>query len=476
MLLHRTIPRSPAEYFGRLLHSLATLILTTCCLCVSIRTAICEQKPPTGRVPNIVLILADDLGSHDVGWRGSEINTPHLDGLATKGARLNQFYVQPVCSPTRAALLTGRYPFRYGLQVGVVRPWAQYGLPLEERLLSVALKEAGYETAIVGKWHLGHFRPEYLPTRRGFDHQYGHYNGALDYFTHVRDGGFDWHRDDKENRDEGYSTELLATAAERMIKGRQRDKPLFLYVPFNAVHAPLQVPDTYTEHYTELKGQRKIYAGMITAMDVAIGKIVAALREEKMLENTLIIFSSDNGGPNPGNLTRNGPLRAGKGTVYEGGVRVCAFANWPGQIPAVDIETPLHITDWYPTLLRLAGAKAEQPLSVDGHDIWPVLKDQAKSTRDTFVLNSAPDGSAIRVGDWKLVVHPRRDKKQRDEEVELFDLAKDVGEKNNLGASQPDKVRELQSRLAKFAEQATPPKSGPQPRGFQTPRVWGEAN
>ena len=148
---------------------------------------------------------------------GKQIKTPHLDKLAAAGAKLDAFYVQPVCSPTRAALMTGRYPMRHGLQVGVVRPWAQYGLPLDERTLAQALKEAGYATAICGKWHLGHFQPEYLPTRRGFDHQYGHYNGALDYFTHIRDGGFDWHRDDKVCRDEGYSTHLIAREAAQFV-------------------------------------------------------------------------------------------------------------------------------------------------------------------------------------------------------------------------------------------------------------------
>ena len=147
--------------------------------------------------PNILYILADDLGWADVGFHGGEIKTPNLDKLAASGARLEQFYVQSVCTPTRGALLTGRYPMRLGLQVGVVRPWAQYGLPLEERTLPQALQEAGYTTAITGKWHLGHFEPAYLPTRRGFDHQYGHYNGAIDYFAHVRDGGLDWHRDDR---------------------------------------------------------------------------------------------------------------------------------------------------------------------------------------------------------------------------------------------------------------------------------------
>ena len=193
--------------------------------------------------PNVVLILADDLGRHDCGFMGgTEIQTPHLDRLARGGTILDSFYVQPVCSPTRAALMTGRYPMRHGLQVGVVRPWAQYGLPLEETTLAQRLKDAGYATAIVGKWHLGHFRPEYLPTRRGFDYQYGHYNGSIDYFTHERDGGFDWHENDKVSRDEGYSTQLLGDAAAKFVAANAGQTPFFLYVPFNAVHAPHQAP------------------------------------------------------------------------------------------------------------------------------------------------------------------------------------------------------------------------------------------
>lgn len=453
-------------------------------------TAIAADKPLQ---PNIVFVLADDLGSHDVGWRGSDIQTPNLDRLAASGARLDQFYVQPVCSPTRACFMTGRYPFRYGLQTGVVRPWAQYGLPLEERLLPQALKEAGYQTAIVGKWHLGHFQTDYLPTRRGFDHQYGHYNGALDYFTHIRDGGFDWHRDDKVNRDEGYSTELIGREAVRLIKERDVNKPLFLYVPFNAVHGPLQVPASYSDKYPQYTGKRKTYAGMVTAMDEAVGKIVAALDEAKLRKDTLIIFSSDNGGPSPGTITNNGKLRAGKATLYEGGVRVCAFAAWEGHIKAGVIEAPLHITDWYPTLLKLAGAKLEQKLAVDGHDIWPALTG-GTSTRDTFVLNSTPNGGAIRVGDWKLILNglatddeeandtgasrpaSRRQGRAVKDSVELFNLAKDQSEQHNLAAEQPEKVKELQTRLAEFAQQAVPPKLAPKPAGFQSPKIWGESN
>src|ERR1051326_1966857 len=194
--------------------SLGPLTLAACLLlAVGSPAYAAEEAAPR---PNILFLLADDLGWGDVGWHNSEIKTPNLDKLAAAGARLEQFYVQPVCSPTRADLMTGRYPMRHGLQVGVVRPCAQYGWPLEERPLAQALHDAGYVTAICGKWHLGHVQPEYLPTRRGFDHQYGHYNGALDYFTHLRDGGFDWHRDDQGCRDEGYSTHLLAKEASRL--------------------------------------------------------------------------------------------------------------------------------------------------------------------------------------------------------------------------------------------------------------------
>ncbi len=438
--------------------------------------------------PNILFLLADDLGSYDVGWRGSEIKTPNLDKLAFGGARLDQFYVQPLCSPTRAALLTGRYPMRHGLQVGVVRPWAQYGLPLEERTLAQALREAGYATAIFCKWHLGHFAPDYLPTRRGFEHQYGHYNGALDYFTHVRDGGFDWHRDDKVSRDEGYSTFLIAEETARFIREHDGRKPFFIYVPFNAVHAPLQAPQKYKEPYANLRTNRQTYAGMTAAMDEAVGRIVASLEARGWRTNTLIVFSSDNGGPNPGRLTSNGSLRAGKGTVYEGGVKVCAFANWPGQIRSnTVVKAPLHIVDWYPTLLKLAGDSSMQKLPVDGRDIWPTLTSGAPSPHDAILINAAPKRGAIRVGDWKLVLNghvvetegddgnaEKADEILTGERLELFNLASDPSEAENLAAKSPTKVKELRARYDAFAKEQKTPKVAPKARDFKTPAIWGE--
>ena len=444
--------------------------------------------------PNIVFFLIDDLGYTDVSYHGGEIKTPHIDRLAAAGAKLEAFYVQPVCSPTRAALMTGRYPMRHGLQVGVVRPWAQYGLPLNERTLAQALKETGYVTALCGKWHLGHFAPEYLPTRRGFDHQYGHYNGMIDYFEHTRDGGFDWHRDDKVNRDEGYSTVLIGNESVRLITQHDTTKPLFHYIPFNAPHAPLQALPEHLKLYEHIANkQRRAFCAMVHAVDEQIGRVVAAIEQRGLTGNTLFIFSSDNGGPLAQGAT-NGKLRAAKGTLYEGGVRAAAFATWPGHLkPGLVIHEPLHMVDWYPTLLKLAGAKPEQPLPPDGLDLWPVLTAGAKSPHDAILLNTTPSNGAIRMGDWKLVMggnlgdsdeapaKPEAAKKGKQGKataeaarIELFNLADDLSEQTNLADQHPDKVKELRARLAAFAKQAIPPKSAPKAGDFKTPKVWGE--
>jgi arylsulfatase A-like enzyme len=449
----------------------------------------------TAPKPNIVYILADDYGWADVGYHGGQIKTPNLDRLAGTGAKLEQFYVQSVCTPTRAALMTGRYPSRLGLQVGVVRPWAQYGLPLEERTLPQALQEAGYETYITGKWHLGHFQPAYLPTHRGFGHQYGHYNGAIDYFTHQRDGGLDWHRDDKALREEGYSTNLIAGEAVRILKEHDPQKPLFLYVPFNAVHAPHQVPEKYTAPYQKLPEPRRTYAGMVAALDEAVGRIVDQLDSGGLRDKTLIVFHSDNGGPYPGEVTSNGPLRGSKATLYEGGVRVTAFATWPGHIPAGStVNEPLHVTDWYPTLLGLAGASLQQTAALDGKDAWGTIAAGKATPHQEILLNATPTAGGIRAGNWKLVINGNREHNDgRDPEtgrvtgwipendksaeiVELFDLSKDPYEKTNLAAQQPEKVKELRSRYDSYARQAVAPKVAPAARGFKSPAVWGEPN
>jgi arylsulfatase A-like enzyme len=334
----------------------------------------------------------------------------------------------------------------------------------------------------MGKWHLGHFEPEYLPTLRGFEHQYGHYNGALDYFEHTRDGGFDWHRDDKVCRDEGYTTHILAREAARYVAETAGKQPFFLYVPFNAVHAPHHVPEEYTRRYPELRGERKIYAGMLAALDEAVGTIVEAVEKAGARRNTLFVFSSDNGGPAPGRVTDNGKYRAGKATLYEGGVRVAAFATWDGHIPVGSTVTePIHMVDWYPTLLKLCGASREQALPVDGLDVWSTLTQGKPSPHDAILLNTTTQSGAVRVGGWKLVVTQSGEDPDDPvsapagkRSVELFNLLDDPYEKTNLAEREPRKRQELHQVLTAFARQAVPPKAKPKPPGFVAPKVWGE--
>lgn len=420
--------------------------------------------------PNVVFFLIDDLGYADCGFNGgTEIKTPNIDKLAAEGAIIENHYVQPVCSPTRASLMTGRYVSHTGVY-GIVRPHAKWGLPLEERTLANALKDAGYTTAITGKWHLGEFDKAYLPTARGFDHQHGHYFGAIDYFTHVRDGSHDWYHDDKELKEEGYSTHLVSKEAVRLIGAQPKDKPLFLYMPYNGVHGPLQVPDSYLQPYSAMSGARKQLAGMLAAVDEGIGQVVAALEEKGLRQNTLIVFSSDNGGPPPG---INTPLRDFKGSVFEGGVRAAAFANWPGKIPAgQNLKAPMHIIDWYPTIVKLAGGSLEQKLPLDGRDVWPMLTEKAASPHDAILSAQSPQSGALRMEDWKLIVTKESDiddgetdknaktkkkgKNRKYEPVMLFNLQADPGEKTNLADKEPERVAAMKTKFAELLKDAVP--------------------
>jgi arylsulfatase A-like enzyme len=370
---------------------------------------------------------------------------------------------------------------RHGLQVGVVKPWAKHGLPLDEQTLADDLRAAGYETGIFGKWHLGHSAPEYLPTRRGFTRQYGHYNGALDYFTHEREGGHDWHENDKVNHDKGYSTSLIGEHAAQFVRDNAGKKPFFLYVPFNAVHSPYQPPKNGTDAYPDLKGDRQNYAAMLTSTDDAIGDIVDAVEEAGVRDNTLFLFSSDNGGPDPGRVTDNGKYRGGKGGLYEGGVRVAAFATWDGHIPAGStITEPIHVVDMRPTLQTLCGTRSDDEHAMDGLDVWPTIAAGEASPHEAILLNTTPGEGAIRAGDWKLIVKRDGGKRRRGgrraaETVELYNLRSDPYETSNLADSEQEKAKELQQILEGYAKEAVPPKASPQPKTFEVPKVWGEA-
>lgn len=428
--------------------------------------------------PNIILILADDLGYADVGFHGSEIKTPNLDKLAAAGAKLESFYALPVCTPSRCALLTGRYPIRYGRQYNVLRPGSQVGLSLNERLLPEALRDAGYATIQCGKWHVGHFDPAYLPTQRGFDHSYGLREG-LNRVHHHLTGGQDLQRDGKPCADEGWLADLLTREAVSQIEHRDPHKPLFLYLAYHSPHGPVDCPPRYAEPYAALGPVRSVYAGMIAEMDEGIGRVLAAVDQQGMRANTLFLFSSDNGGLTvKGDIAHNTPLRAGKGSLYEGGCRVAACATWDGHIPAgSSVTAPLHLVDWFPTLVTLAGGSLESKLPLDGLDAWAAITRGAPSPHDTILLNTVGRSGAVRMGDWKLVRNGSEgddeetgDSKTREEKMrkrqaqrtaadsfELFNLADDPSEMKNLARSEPERLGQLRERLERFAREAVPP-------------------
>lgn len=418
-----------------------------------------------GGKPNIVYIVADDLGRKDVGFHGSDIKTPNIDRLAATGARLEQFYAQPMCTPSRAALMTGRYPHRYGLQTAVIPSAGKYGLVTDEWLLPQALKEAGYTTAIVGKWHLGHADRKYWPRQRGFDYQYGPLLGEIDYFTHAAHGSIDWFRNNQLVREPGYATTLLGKDAARLIENPATRQPFFLYLTFTAPHAPYQAPQEYLDRYKQIADpNRRAYAAMITAMDDEIGRVLDALDRRRIRENTLVVFQSDNGGPRSAKVTGevntsggeipadNAPYRDGKASLYEGGTRVVAVANWPGHIKPGVVDHPIHIVDMFPTLVRLAGASTAKCKPLDGMDVWPAISEGKPSPRAEVVYDIEPFRAAVRQGDWKLVwksILPSR--------MELFNLAQDPAEKDDLAARHPEKVAELQKRIEALARESVQP-------------------
>lgn len=414
-----------------------------------------ELAGPAQR-PNIVYIVSDDQGWKDVGFHGSDIKTPNIDRLANEGVRMDRFYAQPMCTPSRAALLTGRYPDRYGLQTLVIPSAGKYGLATDEWLMPQSLQAAGYRTAIVGKWHLGHADRKYWPRQRGFDYQYGPIIGEIDYFTHSSHGVRDWFRNNEPVREEGYVTQLLGDDAVRWIDQQNTDTPFFLYLAFTAPHAPYQAPQAYMDAYKHVADpSRRAYSAMITAMDEQVGRVVDALKRRGLRDNTLIVFQSDNGGTRDSRFTGevdmsksvmpadNSPYRDGKASLYEGGTRVVALANWPGHIQPGVVTERIHITDMFPTIAALAGASTAESKPLDGFDVWPVISRGAPSPRTQVVYGIEPYRAAVSDGDWKLVW-----KTTLPSTVELFNLADDPGEKTNLADSNPEVV----TRLKQLAE------------------------
>lgn len=413
----------------------------------------------------MVFIMADDLGWADVGFHGGSAPTPNLDRLAREGLELTRHYVAPVCSPTRAGLLTGRFWSRFG----VTTPQSERALPWPTVTLPRALKSAGNDTALCGKWHLGS-KPEWGPNHFGFDHSYGSLGGGVGPWDHAyKKGPFTatWHRNEALISEEGHVTDLITQEAVKWLEQRPTGKPFFLYLPYTAVHLPVKEPDEWVARAPASISREvaRHYAASITHLDDAVGKILATLEKTGRRSETLVVFTSDNGGstaenngqayppddypsgPLPGN---NQPLRGEKGQLYEGGIRVPCVVNWPGVVKPGQYNHPVHICDWMPTLCGLAGWKAETNLLWDGADVWPALMGQSGPPA-RLLYWTAPGfrARAVLEGDWKLIVSQGKGKEAT--KTELFDLAKDPQETRDLAATQPEKVAALQARLQEAA-------------------------
>jgi arylsulfatase A-like enzyme len=407
--------------------------------------------------PNILVVIADDLGWRDVGYHDSEIRTPNLDRLARGGVRLERHYVCPTCSPTRAGLLTGRNPSRFAIH-GPIGDRSTQALPKDSMTLARILKARGYETALAGKWHLG-LRPEVGPRQYGFDHSYGYLHGQLDQYTHIyKNGDRTWHRDDAYIDEKGHATDLIADEAVRFVQA-PRKQPFFLWVAFSVPHYPVQEEEQWLAPYKDsIKDpSRRLYAASVAHLDAAIGRIADALKKSGQLENTLLLFTSDNGGqkdhasktdyggkhgPYP-TLGDNRPLRGWKTELYEGGIRVPAFASWPGRLEPREVRQTISYLDWMPTLASLAGAEVRPEWETEGRDVWPLLTGKGTPPPARVLYWNIGTAAAVLSGDWKLIV-PRR----KPAAVELYNLAEDPREKTNLADAQPRKVVELRKLLA----------------------------
>ena len=441
------------------------------------------------RKPNIVILVADDLGWNAVGYHNKDIRTPNIDErLVRSGIELDNFYVCPMCSPTRAGIMTGRYPIRYGFARSVIPPQRDYGVPVDEVMLPEALGRCGYEhRGAFGKWHMGHLRKRWLPLSRGFTEFYGCYNGAIDYFTHERDGELDWHHNWDSSYDRGYSTDLIAEKAAAFIRqSAEEASPFFCYVPFNAPHAPFQAPKKYESMYAHVEDKTlRTYYAMITAMDDGIGKILDALDEKNVAGNTLVWFFSDNGGVGRFR-TNNLPLKGAKLSTYEGGVRTVAAVRYPAGYPTrTKIKTPIAYVDVLPTLLSLVGTTPARAgcKDIDGVDMNPVLSGRTPAAPERCLyFYYGQDGPATEMisvicDRWKLVVTGPdiRNGITGGNHLILYDIRSDPNEKQDVAADNRDVVQKLAGKLIDFRSLQIPNAIAPysvKVEGFVPPREW----
>ncbi|XP_041644922.1 arylsulfatase I [Cheilinus undulatus] len=475
----------------------------------NIGTAEAERSRP----PHLIFIMVDDQGYGDIGYHGSDIHTPLLDQLAREGVILENYYVQPICSPSRSQLMTGRYQIHTGLQHSIIRSRQPLCLPPDIPTLPEHLVEAGYATHMVGKWHLGFCRSSCLPTGRGFQSFLGTLTGSGDHFSYQScDGaeacGFDLHDGDRPawEMTGNYSTLLYVERVKQILRRHNPHKPLFLYLSLQAAHTPLQAPDYFVHNYDSQSNRlRRHYAAMLSCLDDGIGQVVQELKTRGLYQNSVLIYSSDNGGQ-PLSGGSNWPLRGGKGTYWEGGIRAVGFVHSPLlKRTGVVSRAMIHVSDWFPTLLGLAGALKTHH-GLDGHDVWQTISEGLVSPRTEILFNIDPVSrkpeepydkallngfgiwdtavrAAIRAGDWKLLtgnvgdgdwIPPQalpdgperwqRLEKGRNEpgkSVWLFNVNADPYERSDLAEAHPEVVKRLLSRLAEYNQTAVMARNPP---------------
>ena len=458
--------------------------------------------------PNILVMVADDLGWADVGYHGGDIDTPSLDQLAEQGVQLNRFYTTPICSPTRAALMTGRDPIRLGVAYGVILPWDNTGVHPDEHFMPQSFQSAGYQTAMVGKWHLGHAQMTYHPNNRGFDHFYGHLHTEVGFYPpFANQGGKDFQQNGVSIDDDGYETYLLADEVSRYIRERDKNRPFFMYMPFIAPHTPLDAPLELQEKYEDINtdlpparsrqtddtrristmmlqpSARPMYAAVVDAMDQAIGQVLQTLEDEGIADNTIVLFFSDNGGAAYSyGGANNAPLRGGKGETFEGGIRVVSLLRWPAMLDSgQQFDQIMSVMDVFPTLAAAAGIEAGNTFELDGRNMWPAiaLGETVSLEKPLMFASEIPIYGSFKFTafdeDWKLVQEVEQEQLSITVTNYLFDIANDPNEYNNLASAYPDIVEQFSQAIhdwrAQYPINGTRSELVPPP-GWRAPRDW----
>ena len=458
--------------------------------------------------PNILVMVADDLGWADVGYHGGDIDTPSLDLLAEQGVQLNRFYTTPICSPTRAALMTGRDPIRLGVAYGVILPWDNIGVHPDEHFMPQSFQGAGYQTAMVGKWHLGHAQMTYHPNNRGFDHFYGHLHTEVGFYPpFANQGGKDFQLNGVSINDDGYETYLLADEVSRYIRERDKNRPFFMYMPFIAPHTPLDAPQELQDKYKDIDtdlpparsrqtddtrrmatmmlqpSARPMYAAVVDAMDQAIGRVLQTLEEEGIADNTIVLFFSDNGGAAYSyGGANNAPLRGGKGETFEGGIRVVSLLRWPAMLGSgKQFDQIMSVMDVFPTLAAAAGIEAGNTFELDGRNMWPAIAqgEAVPLEKPLMFASEIPIYGSFKFTafdeSWKLVQEVEQEQLSVTVTNYLFDISKDPNEYNNLASAYPEVVEQLSEAIHEW--RALYPINGTRselvpPPGWRAPRDW----